>query len=146
METIRPGFERGAGDVARGCWKGTAGDTVAGKGCRGTPPAAPWGEDGGRWGWDVRAAEDARSGKGHLCPLGAARRGGKGAEDAQLRAIPQPKRVKRGDWRWVVLPLARFYRGQKKKKKKIIAAAPTPDSATGTVTDWGTESYNHRVN
>lgn len=72
MVTLRPGSERRGWGRGSGCWKGTAGDAVDGKGCPGTPPQQPpAGEDGGarrmadRAG-DARSAEGTGSGKGRL--------------------------------------------------------------------------------
>lgn len=140
--TLRPGSERGAGaGLWLGCWKGTAGDAVDGKGCAG-PPAAPVAGTGvgrGRQaGLGMRAPlRTLAAGRGCSLEL-AARQGrpwpgalvspegpgggtGLGREGwAQLSAVLQPKRVKRDDWRSVILPLARS------TEDKNTAAAPTP--------------------
>lgn len=61
MVTLRPGSERRGWGRGSGCWKGTAGDAVDGKGCPGTPPGSPpRGRTGMRGGWQTGLGMRAR--------------------------------------------------------------------------------------
>lgn len=61
MVTLRPGSERRGWGRGSGCWKGTAGDAVDGKGCPGTPAGSPpQGRTGVRGGWQTGLGTHSR--------------------------------------------------------------------------------------
>lgn len=169
MVSLRPGSERkvGAGDVAWAAGRGQRETRWMERAVLGAP-AAPAGRTGVRGGRQTGLGTRAQlrtlaAGRGCSLELAARLRtplargvgvpqelhgGAGGVARGRARmgklsyALSCSHKGLKGvtDWRSVVLPLARF------TEDKNTAAAPTSYTDTKIVTDWSTESYNHRVN